>query len=393
MKLKLPASRFLRLAKQAVQFAGRGREISSGLSLVHVQVTDKGALRLSAHDAVAGARVSCQADESEPGAVTLVGDQLDRMTSILPAQGSVSLETLSGARLRVRAGRMVMDVPSRPEDAFMPLPRPPRIAWSPVDDQALVDVIEKTLWAMCRDDRRPILAGVHLTSDWSETTDGRMMSNLRPGILRPGQDVVVPGDSWTRFRALVGDGDPLHMCVEPNRVWFRSRTWACYSTLLCGAFPDTRSLVFDVDGDGFHDGETRVHWIKVNRHETLAVVKRIVGASVSQEEKSTGAAVTFHLRDDGDLHFVSHYSVDDVSNSIIVDELVDWADGNVSVDNPGGFQWLRGIGIYGQYMAWALASLSSDVIKMMWADGGDIGGMPMQFQEPGRTALVMPRRL
>jgi hypothetical protein len=249
---------------------------------------------------------------------------------------------------------------------------------------------------MCRDDARPTLAGVHMTSEWSETTDGHMMSNLRPGVLQPGQDIVVPGDSWTKLRALVGDGDQLHMCVEHNRVWIRSKSWACYSTLLGGGFPDTSSIIFDVDGDGFHtigDVERRVHWIKVNRHETLAVVKRIVGASVSQEEKRIGAAVTFHLRGEGDLHFVSHYPVDDVSNSIVVDERVDWIDGNVSVDNPEGFQWLRGIGIYGQYMAWALGSLSSDVVQMMWADGEFIGSMPMQFQEPGRTALVMPRHL
>lgn len=395
MQLKLPVQVFQRLAKQAVQFAGRGREVSPGLSLVHLQATDKGLLRLSAHDAVSGARVSAPAPDCEPGSVAIDGAQLDRVIAILPPREDLAIGELGPGRLRFKSGRMVMDIPSQPGEEFMPLPKPPRDGWFPVTSHQINDVIGGTLWAMCRDELRPALAGVHLTSECSEATDSHMMAHLRPGILPEGQDVVVPGDSWTRLRALVTDAQEAQaMCVEGNRVWFRGRSWACYSALLGGQFPNTQPLVFDIDGEGVHEpGGIQVYWFNVNRHEMLSVVKRIVGASVSQEEKRIGAAVTFHLRGEGDLHLVSHYPIEDVSNSIVVDERIDWIEGNVSVDSPDGFQWLRGIGIYGQFMAWALSSLKGDVIKVMWAHGDRLGGFPMQFQEPGRTALVMPRHI
>ena len=402
MKITMPVGPFMNLAKQVLQFSGRGREVDPGLSLVHVKVTAKGHLRLSAHDASAGARVQSPVpgEDFEPGAMAVDREQLDRLTSILPNNGHVTLGPTFGPKIKVTMGdkRLRLSLPFQDQDNFPKMPKPPADGWFEVAGDRLMDIVNRCLWSMCKDDSRPALSGVHMCSECSESADGMMMSNLQPGIVPAGQDVVVPGDSWNKLRALVDNGQRLRMCIESNRVWLRHQDWAVYSLLIASSFPPLSNLIFDVDGDGNHfvddENRVRVYWITVNRHEALSVVRRIVGASVSQEEKKLGAAVSFVLYGD-ELHFVSHYPFDDLSNSIIVDERVDWGEGSVKADDLEGFTWLRNIGIYGQFMRWALSSLSSDVIKIMWAEGDGIGSMPMQFHDEGAGAVaaVMPRRI
>jgi hypothetical protein len=400
MKFKIPVARFTVLAQRVLPFAASGQSIDPGFGLLHVAVLDKGLLRLSAHDPTAGARVMVKVTDFEPGAVALNSAQLDKLASILPDHGDMVVSTLSDARLRVDVGaHLRMDVPMRAESDCVPFPKPPTDGWFQVEEKRLRDVIKRCLWATCKDETRPAFAGVSLTSERSMATDGHVMSCLRPGLVPAGVAVVVPGDSWTRLVPLVeASTKKLGMCVEPNRVWFRGDDWAVSSQLIATSFPKTDDMIFDVDGDNIHHvGETamRVHSILVNRAEALDVVKRIGGASVSQDARKIGASVAFELRDGEHLHFVSNYPFEDVGNSILVDERVDWSEDSVSVANPAGFVRLRDIGIYSYYMRMALSSLSSDVIKIMWADGPLLGNMPMQFHDEreGIVALVMPRRL
>ena len=400
MQLTLPVGRFSVLAKQALQFAEAGRGVDPGLSLLHLQVTDKGLLRMSAHDVSSGVRVMTKVGDPRPGELAIGSDQLDKLVAILPDSGDVLLQKVSEARARVTVGvRLRMDVPIHKPDQFLPLPKAPEDGWFEIVERQVDNVIRRCLWATCGDESRPALSGVHLIADRSESTDGQIMSRLTPGIVPKGVDVVVPSESWQRLRSFVEAGTKtMRMCVEPNRIWMRSGTWAVYSQLVAGSFPGTGDIVFEVDGDNIHHvGEQpmRVHSIKTNRHELLSVVKRIGGASVSQEERKIGASVAFDLRDDQYLHLVSNYPFDDVTNSIIVDERVDWAEDSVTMGDTSGFERLREVGIYHYYMRMALTALSSDVIKIMWADASIIGSMPMQFHDEnaGVVSLVMPRRL
>ena len=105
MQLTIPAGQFMNLATKALQFSARGRGIDPGLSLVHVQVTAKGIVRMSAHDASAGARVmSRPVSKFEPGSFALVSEQLDRLTSTLSPEASRSRAPLTVTRTRDRSG-------------------------------------------------------------------------------------------------------------------------------------------------------------------------------------------------------------------------------------------------------------------------------------------------
>ena len=400
MKITLPVADFDRLAKRALQFAGRGRDISPDYQLLLIELTDSGRLRLSAHSAGAGAVVMTKIEGGEPGSVAIPAEQVDKIVGLLPKgiENKLVITAGRGPKARFKIGTLNMAVPTRPAEDFPPLPKPPSGDWFQVKDDALSDVIKRTLWAMCRDETRPTLAGVHLTSECSETTDGHMLARLVPGLMAKGQKVVVPGEAWNKLRAFVGDSQDMRMFIEDERrVWLRSKSWAVFTTLISGKFPDTSPMIFAVDDDGYHQSgekKVRVHWVHVNRHETLAVVRRIVGASVSQEEKKIGASVSFEMKE-GALHLVSHYPFEDLSNSIIVDDKVDWGEGSITADDMSGFEALKGIGLYSTYMKMALESLSSDVIRLLWSEAQGDYFMPVQFHDDkaGMKALVMPRRL
>jgi DNA polymerase III sliding clamp (beta) subunit (PCNA family) len=401
MKLTLAVKSFELLAKRALQFASKGKDISPGYGLLHIEITESGSLRLSAHNAGAGTKVSMQVDTFEPGIIALSAEHVDKIIGILPKGRGAELSMSSGRGPKVKfsVGTVKMSLPKAEVDDFPPLPRPPKDGWFEVSDHQLSEVIKRTLWAMCKDESRPALSGVHLCHETSETTDGHMMAHKRPGFLPKGKSVVVPGEAWHKLRSFIEDKDiALRMSIQDDRrVWLRAKDWAVFTTLIAQNYPDMSPLAFDIDGGGWHeiDGKKiRVHWIHLNRQETLAAVRRIVGASVSQEEKKIGAAVKFEVRD-GSLHLVSHYPFDDLSNSILVDEKVDWGEGSITVDDMSGFEALAGIGLYSTYMKMALESLSSNIVRVMWAESRGDNFMPVQFHDDdvGMKSLVMPRRL
>ena len=402
MKITLPVADFEQLAKRALQFAGKGRDISPDFQLLLIELTDTGLLRMQSQSTGAGAVVMTKLADQKPGSVAIAAEQIDKIVNLLPrgAGQKMTMESGRGPKAKFSVGTVRLNVPTRPAEDFPPLPKPPKDGWFEVKDKALEDVIKRSLWAMCRDETRPTLAGVSLQHEKTVTTDGHMLAQLVPGIVPKGVKMVVPGSAWNQLRAFVGEGaTDLRMCLEGDRrVWLRSKTWAVFTTLIAGDFPDTEHMVFNVDEQGVHhlneEQSVRVHWVHVNRHETLSVVKRIVSASVSQEEKKIGASVSFDMRD-GELHLVSHYPFEDLSNSIIVDDVIDWVEGSVTGDDMSGFDALKGIGLYSTYMKMALESLSSDVIRLSWSEPKKDMFTPVQFRDEkvGMNALVMPRRL
>lgn len=397
MKMKVAIAEFDRLVRRTAQYSARGRDIQPGHRLMLINVTDRGTLRVSAHTPGSGARSSVRVQDHSPGTVAVSAQHLEKIITILPKQRDLTLTTGRGPNARLVCGGVRMTLPLAQVDEFPDMPRPPAEGWHKVTDRELSSVIRRLLWCMCKDKTRPALSGVHLTPEHSESTDGHISARKSPGFVN--ESVVVPGDAWHRLRAFVSNSDEeLDLAVEDGRrFWVRGRNWATFTALLPGPFPDMSSFIFSVDDQGTHDfghARTRVHWIHVNRQEVLAAVSRIVGASVSQDEKSVGASVKFEYRDD-ELHLVSDYPIDDVSNSIIVDEVVGWAEGSIKADNTAGFWVLDHIAVYSTYARMALESLSSDVVRVMWAEPVNNRYAPFQFHDDvvGMRALVMPRRL
>lgn len=384
MHFTMVAGHFLNLARQVLQFVGHG--IDPGFGLVDIRAGDKGRVRFRAQDMSAGAVAMSSALVSETGNAVVAQEHLDRMTSILPSAGGETVFETRGSELRVVCGRLRLAMPVRAADEFPDFPRPGPLTWFPVKNGDLSRVVEHLLWAVCRDDSRPALAGVHLTPQCSEASDGFVMAHLCPGIVTAGQ-VVVPGDVWSKLRFFVAPDDrDVNMALEPNRVHFKTSSWLVSASLISSSYPQTRGWVYEPDADGNHfmgQKVMKVHWIFVNRHEALEVLRRVSGASVTKDEEKLGATMRMNVDEKGELHFIAH------GQTLAVDDVVGWAEGSVQAQDLSPFLALGRLGISAPGARSALSHLKSDVVKIMWAGDGD--SVQFHDESEGLAMVTMPR--
>lgn len=401
MKFQIGAADFSQLAKRAAQFAAHSSDINPGLSLVAVSVSDVGTLRMRAHTADSGVSVMHKLSEDgfEPGSAAFEVKHLEKIVAVVPPRSTVSVRVGSGPKASVRAGSLSLNVPKASIDEFFPLPKPPADGeWFKVPAKDVVDVARRVTWSMCSDGSRPHLAGVHLCASWSESSDGSLFSRVSPGIVPEGVDVVVRGDTLTRLRSMVEAERELSTLVDANRIWFRGNGWAMFSSMITDRYPNVSVVYFPRDAAAREhvagNAKFPLHHVYVNRAELLAAVRRITSVSISSEESKVGAGMAMDMRDGGELHVCSDYPFNDLSQSIMVDDVIAWSEGSVTAADVSGFQSLEEVAFYAKYVSMALEAMSADVVRVMWAD--PVGGqkLPIQFQDDdiNMSALVSPRR-
>lgn len=369
-----------------------------------VEVRDNGSVRLSVVNADGGAReIVKDAVVKAPGSTSVNVDMLDRLFTVLPLDGEVSIE-LRGSTLVMACGRVKQSVPTQDPGHFDWPPGKPEL-WFDVDDGRLQTVLKSVLWATSEDPGRIQSNAVHMTHAASEATNGHVMAQVRPGLLPEGVKMLVPAEAWTRVKAFVEGrhGGQLSMAVEQGRCWLRGESWIMFQRLLPEmSYYDLSRMAYAPDDDGNHyfnfggrEQSIRVHSIMVNREEVLTSCRHILSGAVTRDEKSTGAAVRVLVDDNGTMHLTSHYPSDIASRGIDVDEVVRWSQDSVGEDDLSPFSHLSGFCFYSLYMVKALSALSGDVVRMMWAEGTE--GVPVpsiQFHgNDGAVALVSPRRL
>jgi len=381
MKLTLEANRLRSLASRVLKFAGRGPIFG----FVHLEA-GFGFMRVSASNERSGIRIVARDIQAvEPGSWTMASDQLEKFSVILPANRTLDL-SIRGSTMHVDAGISV-DVPIFTVDdtADMPVP-PPDITWRRAWN--MTKAIDHCLWAVERGTPVPQFEGLHMTPEHCQATNGQVLAHAAVGLVD--ENIIVPAATLRAVGALQPSDDVRLAVEDGRRLWMRDDDWAVYLTLIGGPYPNTTGMIFK-PLDGVHTApgnkKTAIYSININRHQALDVVTRIVSSMV-QSDRLMGVGVAFDYDERG-LHFRSHYPEGEARRSIVVDSVVDW---EPDIGDEDGFLRLHGRGLKAESMRQALDSLSSSVVKMMWAHEP---GYPFQFHDPdaGLVSLVMPRRL
>lgn len=400
MKATVSAARLTRAGRRVLQMR-RVTDTVPWSRMALVEARDNGSLRLSVVNADGGAReVVRGAEVKSPGVVAVNVDMLDRLFTVLPLDGEVSVE-LRDSTLVMASGRVRQRVPTGDPGHFnWPGGRPE--SWFDVDDRRLQMVIRSVLWATSEDPGRVQSNAVHMTSAASEATNGHVGAQVRPGLVPEGVKLLVPAEAWTRVKTFV-EGGKMSMAVEPGRFWLRGDNWVMFQRLLPEmSYYDLSRMAYAPDDDGNHyltfngrEHAMRVHSVLVNREEILTSCRHVLSGAVTSDERSMGSAVRFLVEDGGVMHATSYYPADIVSRGIDVDEVVRWSPDSVGEDDLSPFSHLSGFCFYSLYMVKALTALAGDVVKMTWAEGTDRIPFPsLQFHgQDGAVALVSPRRL
>lgn len=398
MKAKIPADKLVDAGRRALQFRSRSGDLMPAHNNAVFRVLEKGVMTLDVSSPDGGARMAIPVTGHGPGMVSVGIDYLDKLVSMLP-RGGVDLNIASSDRLlSFRGPGLHMTLPLVAVEGLTSLQQPK--TWWPVEDSELQRVVKSVLWAASDDPNMPKWSSIHLGEDGSEATDTKVMARIGKALVPPGSGVIVPAQAWVKLRAFIGGGEKnMRMSADLGSLWLRGADWCVWVRLTASQYTGLKPFVYAPDASGqflFAGKEkTRVHWIYVQRQEMLGICKRILGGSVSADEKSLGAAVRVIVEPDGDeINLVSHYHSDIAGHGIHVEQVMSWQPGSVTRSDVSGLQFLNGVAFFSLYLTRALSALTADTVKVMWAEPVEgMQGMPMQIHDEKNSVavVVMPR--
>src|SRR6202048_2320630 len=243
-----------------------------------------GRLRVSAFDLEIGVSGSHPAEVMKAGAVALKHKELYDIVRALPEK-AVVLRREANNRVKITSGSAEFNLVGQRAEDYPPFPRAEKVSFVPVDPTALLEMIEKTQFAISADETRHNLNGVFFETGEGNVrmvaTDGHRLSLVqRPleGQFNLKRGVIVPRKGLLELRRLLSE-DQTGTCelgfTEPSGV-FRRGDVTMVMRLIDGTFPDYMQVI--------PKGADRT--ITVDRPRLLDTLKRM---SLLSSDRSTNA--------------------------------------------------------------------------------------------------------
>jgi DNA polymerase-3 subunit beta len=242
-------------------------------ALAGILITAEETARLRATDMELGLDVGLEAEIEGSGAVVLPGRLLVEVVRSLP-DGPVTLALREAERdVEITAGSSRFHLRTLPADDF---PRFPEPEGDPIElpAVALQETINRVARAASRDEARPVLTGVLVTTEGDQltmvATDSYRLAVKRTKLEAPvdnGLEANVPARALRELARLidaVGD-EALRVWLTRNQALFRVGTVSLSSRLIDGQFPNHRQLL----------PESFEHEVKLPRSELLEVTRRV----------------------------------------------------------------------------------------------------------------------
>jgi DNA polymerase-3 subunit beta len=269
------------------------------LASVLLEATEDGKLRVSAFDLEIGVQTLHPAEVTKPGAVALKHKELYDIVRSLPEK-VLTLKREANNRVKLASGAAEFNIVGQPAEDYPPFPRSEKISFTEVKPTELLEMIEKTQFAISADETRHNLNGVFFESSEGNVrmvaTDGHRLSLVqRPsleGAFNLKRGVIVPRKGLFELRRLLAE-EATGTCelgfTETSGV-FRRGDVTMVMRLIDGTFPDYMQVI-PKEAD---------RTITVDRPRLLDTLKRM---SLLSSDRSTNA-VRFELQE-GSLRVTS----------------------------------------------------------------------------------------
>jgi DNA polymerase-3 subunit beta len=206
-------------------------------------------LRISATDLDVSLRAGCGATVKKAGAVTLGAKKLHEIVRALP-EGDIHLKLLADAHTQIVSSSASFKVAGLPKEDFPTLPEAKAGDVVTLPGQVLLELIERTGFAITGEDARYYLAGALLVLDKDAitmvATDGHRLAYARRAAtleLPASQRVLVPRKAINELARLIEDGADAEYAQVENHLVFSvgHRTLACKT--IEGQFPAYEKVV------------------------------------------------------------------------------------------------------------------------------------------------------
>ena len=292
--------------QQALQQLGKvipARTTLPILSSVLVLARD-GKLSLRATDLELSQITTLSADVSTEGSVAIPHRTLLEITSEMP-EWILSFEAADDHRVQITTSFGSYSIMGKPLEEFPALPEVDAQRTVSIPSSLLKRIIDKTIFAISRDELKPSLQGVLFRfakeSIQAVATDGhrlvRFINTQFSGSDYVG-DNIIPGKSLGILGTYLNGDEEAHLNIGENHIMIQSQDTVLYTRIIEERFPDYDS-VFPKESSKN---------LKIERDEVLAAVRR-----VSIFSNKTTHQIAFQLKDN-DLK-VSTEDVETVSNA------------------------------------------------------------------------------
>ena len=345
------------------------------LASVLLEATEDGRLRVSAFDLEIGVTSTHPCEVRKGGSVALKHKELYDIVRALPEK-VVVMRREANNRVRLTSGAAEFNIVGQAAEDYPPFPRAEKVNFVPVEPSTLLEMIEKTQFAISADETRHNLNGVFFETGEENSvrmvaTDGHRLSLVQrtlEGQFNLKRGVIVPRKGLLELRRLLSE-DQTGICelgfTDTSGV-FRRGDVTMVMRLIDGTFPDYMQVI-PKEAD---------RTVTVDRPRLLDTLKRM---SLLSSDRSTNA-VRFELQE-GSLKVTSQ-------NPDL---------GDAKEEIPVTYKGLpMQIGFNARYLMDVLQVVDAEQMKVELCDELSPGVLkPAGDPGPGAryTAVIMPMRI
>lgn len=198
-------------------------------------------LTLTGYDLEMGITTTIEANVREPGELVLSAKLLGDMVRRLPS-GEITIISQDNGTTTVTGGVAEFDIMSISATDFPDLPNPGADRTLCIKAGVLRDIIDKTLYAVSADDKRPAHTGelFEITTDQLTVValDGfRLAIVQRPIKAEKNIRIIIPAKTMTEVNKLIGEDDQdVYISANRRYVVFEAGSYTILSRLIEGEF-------------------------------------------------------------------------------------------------------------------------------------------------------------
>lgn len=211
----------------------------------------QGRLRVSAFDLEIGVTGTHPAEVMKAGSVALKHKELYDIIRALPEKTAV-LRREANNRVRITSGTAEFNIVGQPAEDYPPFPRAEKVSLVPIDPTQLLDMIEKTQFAISADETRHNLNGVYFETAQGNirmvATDGHRLALIErpaPGNFNLKKGVIVPRKGLLELKRLLEEDHegPCELGFTETSGVFQRGDVQMVMRLIDGIFPDYMQVI------------------------------------------------------------------------------------------------------------------------------------------------------
>ncbi len=209
-------------------------------------------------DLEVGLKATYEADVQEPGSITLMAKKAFEIARELPEE-EVEIRSEDNAWVRLSAGRAHFRMVGLPKEDFPDIPKYTSRNGLRIDRQIVMDMIQKTSFAISHDQTRYALNGVLLEATTEEgegglkicrmvSTDGHRLAMVERPCLRGSSEeksVIIPRKAVQELKKVLEDeaAAEIQMDFQENHIFFIGEKVVLAARLIEGQFPEYQQVI------------------------------------------------------------------------------------------------------------------------------------------------------